>query len=255
MRPGLASRLTVQWLTTLAATFVVALTGDQRLAAPPVLHPTEMISWWSSAGPVVGAMSILWAVTVSVGAYWLVLCTAAIATRSFGRVRWMARLKLPGTVRLLRATAGASMLGASIVTASGCGIGGVAGRSNSARIPPPPVLLPVAGAPSTTVPVGPPEPAPQEIPVPVLQPAADATQPPSAPVVKTVTVTTKWTVKRGDDLWSISESVLAARLGYRPDERQVASLWLRVVEANRANLPDPANPNLIFAGEVVDVPG
>ena len=255
MKPGLPSRLTVQWLITLAATFVIALTGDQRLTAPPVLHPTEMINWWSSVGPVVGAMSVLWVVAVSVGAYWLVLCTAAIATRSFGRVSWLARLRLPGTAQLLRATAGASILGATIVTASGCGVGGSAAVSNSARIPQPPVLLPIAGAPSTTVAMGLPGPAQPETSVAVLPSADGTTQPPPAPAVQVVGVTTKWTVKPGDDLWSISESVLAGRLGYRPDERQVASLWLRVVEANRANLPDPANPNLIFAGEVVDVPG
>ena len=248
-------RLAFQWLFVLAATVVVALIGAQGMAAPPVLHPAEVMSWWSSAGPVVGAMSVLWAVAVAVGGYWFLVCTAAIAARSSGRVVWLARLKLPGTARLLRATAGASMLGATIVTASGCGIGGGAAGSNNARIPPPPVLVPLAGAPSTTVSTGLPGSAPQTTPVPLLQSAAGTTQQPSAPAVQAGRVMTKWTVKRGDDLWSISESVLTGRLGYRPDDRQVASLWLRVVEANRANLPDPANPNLIFAGEVVDVPG
>ncbi|HET7523527.1 MAG TPA: hypothetical protein VFJ79_05220, partial [Acidimicrobiales bacterium] len=201
----------LEWLATLTATFVIAYEDGQRLAVPPVLHPSGVMSWWSSVGPVVGAMSVLWAVTVSVGAYWFLLCTTAIAVRSSGRVVWLARLKLPGTARLLRATAGASVLGATIVTASGCGIGAGAARSNSTRIPTPPVLVPVAVAPTTTVPTGLPGSAPPEAPAPALQSVPGTTQQPSAAAVEPVRVTTKWTVKRGDDLWSISASVLAAR--------------------------------------------
>lgn len=256
MRPRHAPRLASQWLVALTATFVVAYVGNQRLTAPPVLHPTEVMNWWSGVGPVVGAMSVLWAVSVSVGTYWLILCTVAVAAHSSGRLIWLAQFKLPGAAHLLRATAGASVLGATIVAASGCGVGaGGAARSNSAHIPAPPVLLPVAGAPTTTVPVGLPGSAPKETPAPVPLSSAGVTRQPSAPAVEVPRDVTKWTVRRGDDLWSISESVLAGRLGYQPDNRQVASLWLRVVEANRANLPDPANPNLIFAGEVVDIPG
>ena len=256
MNPGFGPRLASRWLVTLAATFVIAYVGDQRLAAPPVLHPTEVMSWWSAVGPVVGAMSVLWAVSVSVGAYWLLLCTVALAAHSAGRVIWLAHFKLPGTAHLLRATASASILGATILASTGCGVGGGgAARSNTARIPAPPVLLPVAGAPTTTVPLGLPGSAAPEPPTPAPQSSAGTTQQPSAPAVEGRRGVTRWTVKPGDDLWSITESVLAGRLGYRPDDRQVAALWLRVVEANRVNLPDPDNPNLIFAGEVVDVPG
>ena len=256
MKPRRPPRLASQWLITLTATFVIGYVGNQRLAAPPVVHPTGMMTWWSAVGPVVGALSVLWAVSVAVGAYWLLLCTAAITAHSSGRVIWLARLKLPGAAHLLRATAGASILGATIVAASGCGVGGAGvARSNSAQAPAPPLLLPVSGAPTTTVPTGLPGTAPPETPAPVLRSSAGTTLQPSTPALEAVGDTTKWTVKPGDDLWSISESVLAGRLGYQPDERQVASLWLQVVEANRAHLPDPANPNLIFAGEVVDVPG
>ena len=254
MRPSRASRLSFQCLITLAATSVMAYVGGRRLAAPPLLYPTKMMSWWSAAGPVVGAMSVLWAVSVLIGAYWVVLCAVTMVARSSGRIMWLVRLRLPGTARLLRATAGASMLGATIVAASGCGIGGAATRSSAGRAPAPPVLLPVAGA-STAVPVGLPGSPQPETPAPALQSPAGTAQQPPALAVGAVRDMTKWTVKPGDDLWSISETVLTGRLGYRPDDRQIASLWLRVIEANRTNLADPANPNLIFAGEVVDIPG
>jgi nucleoid-associated protein YgaU len=63
-----------------------------------------------------------------------------------------------------------------------------------------------------------------------------------------------WTVRPGDNLWSISESVLRDRLGRRPSEAETASYWLRMIAVNRPRLPDPRNPGLIFAGESIVLP-
>jgi nucleoid-associated protein YgaU len=63
-----------------------------------------------------------------------------------------------------------------------------------------------------------------------------------------------WTVRPGDNLWSISESVLQDRLGRRPSEAETASYWLRMIAVNRPRLPDPQNPGLIFAGESIVLP-
>ncbi len=63
-----------------------------------------------------------------------------------------------------------------------------------------------------------------------------------------------WTVRPGDSLWSIAESALAAAWGQPADARELAHYWWRVVEANRASLPIPANPDLLFPGDEVVVP-
>jgi hypothetical protein len=34
----------------------------------------------------------------------------------------------------------------------------------------------------------------------------------------------------------------------------VARYWLRLIEANRSHLPDPADPNLLFPGDVLVLP-
>jgi nucleoid-associated protein YgaU len=54
-------------------------------------------------------------------------------------------------------------------------------------------------------------------------------------------------VRPGDCLWSIAESV-TAQTGH---SRQVASYWARLVEANRDVVADP---DLIFAGQVLVLP-
>ena len=63
-----------------------------------------------------------------------------------------------------------------------------------------------------------------------------------------------WTVRPGDSLWSIAESALAAAWGQPADAQELAHYWWRVVEANRASLPIPANPDLLFPGDEVVVP-
>ena len=271
------SRLWTQWLLTAASIGGLVVAGEPggaHLTLPPLNHPAHVLAWWSSSGPELGSMSILRLTGLLVGGYWLLLCTTAIVARSCDRVVWLTRLRLPGTSRLIRSAAGASLLGAALLAAGGCGHGG-ADRIGGGHAPAPPVLVPVAGAAELAPVTVAPAPAPvtdEAAPAPATTlPARSLPQPPAAtappagtpagtssvPATATgaATTPTRWTVKPGDDLWSISESVLATRLGHRPDERAVASLWLQVIDANRATLADPGNPNLIFAGEVVLVPG
>jgi nucleoid-associated protein YgaU len=59
-------------------------------------------------------------------------------------------------------------------------------------------------------------------------------------------------VRPGDSLWSIAAATVS---GHREtSEHSVARYWWRVVEANRPHLPDPADPDLLFAGDVVRLP-
>jgi len=63
-----------------------------------------------------------------------------------------------------------------------------------------------------------------------------------------------WVVRPGDDLWSIAAATLTRAWGHRPAEADLARYWWQVVQANRANLPDQADPSLLFPGDRVAVP-
>ena len=62
-------------------------------------------------------------------------------------------------------------------------------------------------------------------------------------------------VQPGESLWSIARDALETARGTAADEDEVADYWSEVVEHNRDDLPDPENPDLIFPGQVVRLPG
>ena len=65
---------------------------------------------------------------------------------------------------------------------------------------------------------------------------------------------TTWTVALGDNLWRIAESVLERSSGQAPSPAAVVPYWRSLIEANRSRLRDPADPGLIFAGQVLALP-
>ena len=129
---------------------------------------------------------------------------------------------------------------------------------------PEPRPAPTNGGPAPTpsaTPSAQPAPTPSSTPAtsagPTAQPApAPALGPAPAPVPSPATTPplAAWTVRPGDDLWSIAEAVMAKHLGQPPSDAQIGPYWLQVIAANRSRLPDPRNPGLIFAGEVITLP-
>jgi nucleoid-associated protein YgaU len=63
-----------------------------------------------------------------------------------------------------------------------------------------------------------------------------------------------WVVEPGDSFWSIAEDVLSSTDGAARDERAVARYWRRLVAANRADLVDPDNADLLIPGQRLVVP-
>ena len=258
-----ARSLAGQWVGAAAAVGGFLLTGLSGLPEPPVLHPEHLLVWWGGHPPVVAAVSLLRLGGLVCGTYWLCLCSAVIVFTRSGRILRPGRLNLPGLGRLMKIATGGSLLGVAMVCATGCAT--TAGRPPTAAATPP-ELVPLgnAAAPAKTpaaagplLQTGQGASSPTTHPTATGEPAPSPTAPPPALRAGTDadTTATSWSVRPGDDLWSITESVLIARLGHAPDQRQIAALWLRVVDANRPNLPDPANPNLIFAGDIVTIPG
>jgi nucleoid-associated protein YgaU len=89
-----------------------------------------------------------------------------------------------------------------------------------------------------------PSPAPVGLAVPTPVPTS------VAPVAPAPT----WTVAPGDHLWSIATRVLAEGWGRAPSDAEVAPYWEQVVGVNRDRLADPADPDLLFPGQVLVVP-
>ena len=53
-----------------------------------------------------------------------------------------------------------------------------------------------------------------------------------------------WVVEAGDSFWSIAEDVVGSG-----NERAVERYWRALIEANRARLADPENPDLLIPGQ------
>jgi nucleoid-associated protein YgaU len=60
-------------------------------------------------------------------------------------------------------------------------------------------------------------------------------------------------VERGDNLWEIAAAHLTATFGRHPTDPELAPYWRIVVEHNRSRLRS-GNPDLIYPGEVVELP-
>jgi hypothetical protein len=63
-----------------------------------------------------------------------------------------------------------------------------------------------------------------------------------------------WTLAPGEHLWAVAEAHIADTWGRLPTDAEVTPYWVALVEGNRDRLADPANPDLVFPGQVVDLP-
>ena len=61
------------------------------------------------------------------------------------------------------------------------------------------------------------------------------------------------TVRSGDNLWIICRRHLTGTLGHRPANEEVAPYWRQVIANNQPHLIS-GNPDLIYAGEVIEMP-
>ncbi len=64
-----------------------------------------------------------------------------------------------------------------------------------------------------------------------------------------------WPVSTGDSFWSIAEETLAESWG-RVDlsDREIATYWKTLIEANEARLVEPGNPDLLLPGQELELP-
>jgi hypothetical protein len=193
--------------------------GEGALAAPPVA-PRAWAGWAAERTALEAAGALLRLAVLATGGYLLALTALGVLARVLGwrhALNSVARWSPP----VVRWVLGAGLAGALAV-----------GPTATAGASPPPTMVLVPDDEPASPPTTPPIPAP---PVP----------PPEESTV---------TLGPGDHLWAVAERTVAAARGRDPVEREVARYWRRLVELNRPHLPDPADPDLVFPGDVVRLP-
>jgi nucleoid-associated protein YgaU len=61
-------------------------------------------------------------------------------------------------------------------------------------------------------------------------------------------------VQPGESFWSIAVTIADARAGGPAPTKAVDVIWRALIEANRAQLPKPRNPSLLYVGTTLTVP-
>ena len=255
----------VLWAAVLAAaTLALQWSGRGALAPPPVGHPGQWNAWLDGRDPVTAAFAILRLVALACLWYLLVATAAGVVLRLLGAARMVAaadRLTVGPVRRLLAGvslglaatTVGAVIGPAAVVPAA------LASQTTSTSTTATSTTVGPAGTPSTITMhrLGPTDSAPAPSPAvpevsPVSAPPTTAATTPAPQPAAAVAGT--WTVRPGQCFWSIAESVLAKAWGRPPTDAEIVPYWNRLIAANGAALVHPADPDLVFPGQVFQVP-
>ncbi len=63
-----------------------------------------------------------------------------------------------------------------------------------------------------------------------------------------------WVMGPGDHLWRVAEVAMTNHLGRPAANHEIDGYWRRLVALNRESLIDPDNPDLVFSGQVIELP-
>lgn len=225
---------------------VLVLHGAGHPLSPPTLRsPGRWTAWAAGQEPLVVAFSVARLVALVVACYLLgVTVLGAVARLAHAaRVASVLDRVTVGPVRRMLAAS----LSVSVVTV---------GAATVARIPnarPAAAVATYDTGPSTSTTAPPTAPGAAE-----ADAAATVTMHrlPDVPAAEPASPVPAghWTVEPGQCFWSIAEAVLARARGTPPTEVETVAYWHRLIDANRAGLADPGNPDLVFPGQVLAVP-
>lgn len=131
-----------------------------------------------------------------------------------------------------------------------------AGSDATAAAPDPvvpaPIPAPEVSAPEVATPSALATPRAPEV---AARAASDDTSAPTAPAPTAVTLAPREVrVEPGDHLWSLAERDVAQHLGRPGTDREVATHWRTVVDANLDRLEIPGNPDFLLPGQLVVLP-
>ncbi len=229
------------WLTLLTLTGSVAWFTGEPLRVPGA-GLANWLAWMEARGPDGAALDVGRVAVLAVVAYLVVVTLAGGAARALGQVSvtaWLDRWTLPMVRRVLAGGTAAAMV--ATLAATPVASAGSLPSSTGARLtvvsPSPPTTPSAAPVMRAGTVVAPTDPGPQP---------SVTSEAPATPVERVLVP--------GDHLWSVAAEVVAGQLGRSPNEGEVARYWARLVAANVDRLADPANPDLVFAGDTVVLP-
>ncbi len=253
MSGGRCTRAVV-WVAGLgAAATVLQWTGRGALAAPSLTEPGRWADWLEARDPIVAAFGILR--LVALGGLWYLAIVTLVG----------ALLRMVGAASLVRITDRLTIGPVRRMLAGSVSLGLAA--SGVLAVAAPALRAPVSAAtqafePSTTltsrVPPSTTAVAPATVTMHRLGPLETA-QPPAVTSAAAMAKATpppadQWTVKPGECFWSIADSVLADRWGRPATDAEIVPYWQRLIDANRQQLVERDNPDLVFPGQVFAVP-
>lgn len=241
-------------LAGLSVTLGALHAAGAALPAPPV-DPTAWPAWWSATDSLATTSALLRLLALAVGA-WLLLVTLidTVATAiSSARLSHIAGAIAPAfwrTLVLRPVTAGVLALPPLMAPMS---------------IAPAMAQTAVETAPADAVSTAEPDPGVRTITMRWHEPDTSVDEPDvDEPSEAAPTTAAPPAVDRpdahvhrvgpGENLWSIAAAHLRSELGHRPSSAEVTRYWTILIEANRDRLPDPTNPDLIYAGIELTLP-
>ncbi len=219
-------------LGSIGAAGALAMTvGTSRGASafPPLGRLSDWPVWVVDQGPASALVALVRAGVALAALYVLVVGLLTLTARLFGSVR-LATAVDRVTVGSLRSM----LVGTTVLALLGSGPAASAATSSASTHS--------TTAMATVVPSTPTSPS--------APPVAHLVVEPTAPV----TSERQRVLSAGDHLWSVAADEMTMALGRSPNESEVVRYWSTLVEANRERLADPANPDLVFAGQVIVVP-
>ncbi len=241
--------LSVLWTgSVVAIIFVLHRLGTGSLSTPPFTDSTRLQAWMDERDAVTMAFALLRLVALALAWYLLAVTVLGLLARA-SRIPGLVALTDLGTVPAVRkvlggiagigltASAATLLVGPSLADHPDRGPVAVASDESASsgavvleRLPDGSTLvlerLPDGSGTATMRVIGPDE--------------------ASGPVA--------WTVVSGDHFWHIAEATLTEAWGRAPTDAEVVPYWRAVIDANRPRLVDPDNPDLIYPGQVFDLP-
>jgi hypothetical protein len=246
-----AAALLALWIAALVAVIIgFGALGGGALAPPPLTDPGGWGPWAAGREPLEAAFAVLRVVVIALAWYLLAVTVLAAGSRLLRPGRMVTVVDVLTIPFVRRVVQGA--VGVGLATAAVAGVGSRVLAGGTTRPTPTAADIELAasrGEAATDLPTmrrlgDETEPTVRHL---------DGSDPPDA-ARDSVEDAARWEVQPGQHLWSIATSVLEGAWGRAPTDAEVTPYWVELIEANRAALADPQNPDLIHPGQVFRLP-
>jgi hypothetical protein len=230
------------WLAALVAIIAgFSALGTGPLAAPPLTEPSAWSAWAAGREPLLVAFAVARLAVLATAWYLLgvTLIGAAARLLRWGRLVTVADvLTVPSVRRLLQASLGLGLATAALTAAPVADLTPTQPTIATAQLAASGDISTALGGAAATM-----TPMVEEPSTAVMRVAEDDGGIPAT-----------WEIQSGQHLWSIAEDVLATAWQRPVSEAEVTGYWAQLVAANRDGLVDPGNPDLVYPGQVIDLP-